>query len=143
MECKFEESLGYIVNITAQSMKNRFSNFLKPYNIAPEQFATMLLLKDNNAITLTEIANILYKDKTTVTRMIDSLEKKELVIRNRVKSDRRAFSVELTDKALEIVETVGDRAEKVKKRQLELFSEDELNILKNCLERLRNFEFEE
>jgi DNA-binding MarR family transcriptional regulator len=141
MRYKFEEALGFLVNITAQDMKNRFANHLKPYNIAPEQFVTMVMLRQNPAVTLTEIANILHKDNTTITRVITALEKKELVLKKRVQEDRRAYSVVLTDKAIDIVDVIQAKAENIKKRQLELFSDEELKILKKSLEKLRNFEF--
>jgi DNA-binding MarR family transcriptional regulator len=141
MNYRVQESLGFLVNVTAQAMKNRFAKKLKEYDIAPEQFATLIMLQDNKNITLTEIANLLYKDKTTITRMIESLEKKGYVDKIRVDGDRRAYSVVLTEKAEDLIQKVEPIAYEVKKRHLELFSKEELEILKKSLEKLRDFEF--
>jgi DNA-binding MarR family transcriptional regulator len=142
MKCNPNEALGFLVNITAQAMKNRFANVLKPFCVTPEQYATLMLIDHSEDVTLTDIANLLYKDKTTITRTIDALEKKEYVKKIQLKNDKRAYKVTLTQKAIDMIDEIGYMMSEVKTRQEEMFSQEEIEILKNALYKLRNFEYE-
>jgi DNA-binding MarR family transcriptional regulator len=143
MECILDESLGFQVNATANAIKTRFGKFLKPYGIAPEQFATMVMLKENPDISQTEMANLHQKDKTTITRMIDSLSKKEFIIKDKLDGDRRTNSIRLSKKGHEVVEEMDSVVLPILEYQKKLFSEEEIEIFMSVLERLKVFDFEE
>ena len=136
------ESLAFQVNATANALRNGFSQFLKPYSLAPEQFATMVMLKENPNITQTEIAKKLFKDKTTITRMIDSLIKKDFITKEQVKDDRRAYHIKLSTKGLNIIEEVSQLVEPVINAQKAIFSENEIKKFLEMLKKLQDFKFE-
>ena len=47
-----------------------------------------------------------HKEQATITRYLDTLERKGLVVRNKHKTDRRSHVVSTTDKAHELIRTV-------------------------------------
>ncbi len=71
---------------------------LKAYNIelSPEQFKTLMALHHHKGISMSELADRSCRDKTTVTRMIDGLEKLNLVLRVTSETDRRQIKLYLT-----------------------------------------------
>ena len=140
-ECLLDESLGFQINVTANALRNGFSQFLKPYSIAPEQFATMVMLKENPNVTQTEMAKKLFKDKTTITRMIDSLIKKDFITKEQVKDDRRAYHIKLSIKGLNTIEEVSELVEPKIKAQKALFKEEEIKNFLEILKKLQNFKF--
>ena len=74
-------------------------------------------------------------DNGAMTRMLDRLEAKDFVIRQRSKNDRRVVNVALTAKgrkiAMDIPPVIGD----VLNQQLKGFTHGEFKLIKNLLQR--------
>ncbi len=84
-----------------------------------------------------EIAARLGTDGAGMTRLIDRLEKKGLVIRQTGDGDRRLVVVELTGTGKAIAERSAPSFQVVNRRLLEGFSEAEAEQLRGMLQRLR------
>ncbi len=97
------------VNILNSRIKKCFFDKLQEngINITPEQYLVMDILWEKPSISQQNIADIIQKDKNSVTKIIDSLEKKNFVKRVMDKNDRRINKIELTDEgfALEKITT--------------------------------------
>jgi len=93
-----EDCMSYFIGKTVQSIKNLvFREFkAKNFNITPEQWAVMSYLHKEDGLYQKQIADFLYKDKPTVTRILDILEKRNLIIRISDEKDRRKFKIYLT-----------------------------------------------
>ena len=76
------------------------------FNLTAEQFLVMDTLWDEGIMSQQEIADIIHKDKNSVTKLIDALEKKGLVIRIAGEEDRRQKMIHLTEKAVEVKEAI-------------------------------------
>lgn len=132
-----EDSLGFQVNMTANAMKNRFNNFLKPYGLTSEQYVIMKSVEENPDITPTQLAEITFKDKTTITRMIDTLVKNEMLIRIPKQSDRRAYKIQWSQKGETIMKEILPITEDVLQKIRSQFSEQDLDTFLNILENLK------
>ncbi len=134
---KLEESLGFQVNMTANAMKNRFNTFLKPYGLTSEQYVIMKSVEENPDISPTQLAEITFKDKTTITRMIDTLVKNEMLIRIPKPNDRRAYQIAWSKKGentmLNILPITEELLDKIRSQ----FSSDELATFLSILEQLK------
>jgi len=104
MYISVKNSIGFKVNQSANIINNHYINELKPYHIAPEQRAILELLKNDNLINQTAIAKLLGKDKTTISRAINALEKKDLIQRKSIKENKRANQITLTKEGEDILE---------------------------------------
>jgi len=97
------------VNILNSRIKKCFFDKLQEngINITPEQYLVMDILWEKSSISQQNIADIIQKDKNSVTKIIDSLEKKNFVKRVMDKNDRRINKIELTEEgsALEKITT--------------------------------------
>jgi len=76
MSYELEKSIGFKINQTANKINNKYIQLLQTFNIAPEQRATLEIIKYQENVNQTKIANILGKDKTTISRTLSTLEKK-------------------------------------------------------------------
>lgn len=94
-----EESLGYVVGRAGRAMANRLNhNFEKAgYDVTCEQWAVLMNLWHKNGQNQKELAGITCKDKTSITRLLDGLEKKNFVVRTPGKKDARQKFIYLTD----------------------------------------------
>lgn len=95
------KEIAVYVNILNSRIKKCFFDKLQEngINITPEQFLVLDILWKKQSLSQQKIADIIQKDKNSVTKIIDSLEKKNLVKRVVDKNDRRINKIELTDEA--------------------------------------------
>jgi DNA-binding MarR family transcriptional regulator len=96
---KLENSLGYMMGRAARSMGARLNhNFTEAgYDITCEQWGVLVNLWRNNGQSQQELAGTTCKDKTSMTRLIDGLERRNLVVRTPDKVDRRQKLIYLTN----------------------------------------------
>lgn len=78
MENELKKSIGYKLNQTVNYLNNSFNQVLNKHEIAIEQRATLEIIKYEKNVNQTMIAQILGKDKTTISRTLKTLEKKRL-----------------------------------------------------------------
>ena len=77
----------------------------KGLELTKEQFLVLKFLHDKDGRIQNELAFITNRSKTSLTRLIHTMEKKGLVIRTISKNDKRAKNIFLTDKGKELFET--------------------------------------
>jgi DNA-binding MarR family transcriptional regulator len=68
--------------------------------VTPEQYLVLDILWEKQSLSQQNIADLIQKDKNSVTKIIDSLEKKNLVNRVVDQRDRRINKIELTQEGL-------------------------------------------
>ena len=98
------KEIAVYTNILNSRIKKYFSDKLNENNInlTPEQFLVMDWLWKEQSISQQRIAELIQKDKNSVTKFIDSLEKKNLVFRTVDKVDRRINKIELTKEGADL-----------------------------------------
>ena len=57
--------------------------------ITPEQWTVLIFLWEKDGVTQQELCNATFKDKPSMTRLIDNMERQHLVVRISDKKDRR------------------------------------------------------
>lgn len=99
---------GYIIEQTAKKMKQGFAKLLyaKNIGITVDQWIILDILSTTESISQLSIAEKSGKDSPTVTRILDILEKKEMLRRNPDPSDRRRFLISLSPKGKKIIKKV-------------------------------------
>lgn len=97
MSCDNPESLGRLIYHTAQEIKNFAERMLKPYELTFEQFHLLKLLSLDSGMSQREMGELSSKTPGNVTRILDRLESKKLVLRRSSEQDRRTTFVFLTD----------------------------------------------
>ena len=105
---QMEQAIGLNVNRAAflmtEEIAKRFASH--GYPLSAQDFGILFRLHKQGPRTQVEIAALMMRDKTTITRRIDGLVKKQLVERMPDPDDRRYFRVTLTvqgHRALEVL----------------------------------------
>ena len=70
--------------------------------ITPEQWTILLFLWEKDGVTQQELCNATFKDKPSMTRLIDNMERQHLVVRISDKKDRRNNLIHLTKTGREL-----------------------------------------
>ena len=102
MPFDIETSVGFLLAKAHQQLFARFRDLLAPHSITPQQFALLAFLWKQDRLSQVELTEKTDVDRTTLSGLIDRLEKLGLVIRQPHPTDRRAYLVTLTDAGLEI-----------------------------------------
>ena len=97
MPFDIETSAGFLLAKAHQRLYARFRDMLAPHGITPQQFALLAFLWKQDYLSQTELTEKTEIDRTTLSGLIDRLEKQGLVARQPHPSDRRAFQVALTE----------------------------------------------
>jgi DNA-binding MarR family transcriptional regulator len=132
---KFEDSVGFLVNRTAIRLKNELWKAFKAdgFNITPEQWGVMNCLWEEDGRTQTEIADRILKDKTNLTRMLDIMEREDLVERRPHESDRRSYRIYLTIKGRGLKEKLIPIAVKINEASVQDLTVEERRMLKRFM----------
>lgn len=136
MSYKIDESLGFILSNTQRKLSHFLLSKFKPYDITTEQWVLVAKLGEENGITQKDLAERTEKDQANVTRIIDLLEKKGLVRREKNSTDRRSMLVHLTDEGEKLREQLAPIEESVVNVSLSGMSEEEKALLKDFLARI-------
>ncbi|MES0371786.1 MAG: MarR family transcriptional regulator [Mariprofundaceae bacterium] len=105
---QLEQAIGLNVNRTAFLMTEEIAKRFASHGqqISAQDFGILFRLLKQGAMTQVEIASLMMRDKTTITRRIDALVKKNLVERSSDPDDRRCFRIGLTAAGHQALETV-------------------------------------
>ena len=94
----FETVLLFWVNrlsfLSRKELQRRFA--VAGHKIAAEEWAALLMLWQQDGLSPSELSDATTRDRTTTTRQIDRLVKKELVTRNGNREDGRRVEIKLT-----------------------------------------------
>lgn len=95
--------IGFLVYDAQRAIAKSLETALKPYGVTPGQWNLINQLDQAGELSQKQLAELTRKEQATITRYLDTLERKGLVVRNKHKSDRRAHAISVTDEARELV----------------------------------------
>ena len=130
---KIYESFGFLFAKASNQLQDKMFEFLSKNNLTPKHMGMILIIYENDGITQKKAGEIQQVDRTTVTQIIDYLEKCGYVIRNRVDKDRRAYGLSLTNTGNSMAEMIYNEIYKVQSIYLNRLSVAEINTLKSMM----------
>ena len=90
----------------AESVTSRTSRILAGSNLTVSQFGILEVLFHKGSLCQRELATKILKSTGNITMVIDNLEKRNLVRRERAKDDRRFITINLTESGHALIEKV-------------------------------------
>lgn len=122
------KEIAVYLNLSACKLKQYSAAALRENNIGltPEQFLLVDLLWNQGPMTQQAMADMMQKDKNSVTKLVDALEVKGMLVRKKNDSDRRSNLLVLTPKAEDMKHIAKEKGISVLERMLEGISEEEL-----------------
>ena len=102
------EEIEKLLRKVSSCIKEKGREVLKYSDITPPQFDLMVKLYFKGEMDQTVLSKELYLAKSTVSGILERLEKRSFVKRVKVKEDRRRSRVSLTPKGVSIIERVID-----------------------------------
>jgi len=105
-------------------------------HITPEQWTILIYLSEQDGVTQQQLCVATYKDKPSMTRLIDAMERSNLVVRLTNPLDRRSNTVHLTRTGREIKERAQKIALRTLKESLRGLGLEDLRVSQEVLRRI-------
>lgn len=124
---------------TTNCFQNLFVEFLKPFEISPQQFNILRILRGaNDWVTMNSIKSLMVEKAPNATRLSDKLLDKGYIERKRGEEDRRAVYLTITQKGLELLKDIDDNSDKGEHLlYFDRITDEEAKVCSAILDRLR------
>ena len=128
------------LNLTGCKLKQYIAAMLKKQDVplTPEQFLLIDLLWNQGEMSQQQLADRMQKDKNSVTKLVDAIERKGFVIRKQNSSDRRSNTIVLTEKAELLKNEAKQKGILILDNMLEGITEKELRSFLVTLHKLNS-----
>ena len=110
----------------------------KKYNVSAAQVNCLLALLEYGPLPPSQIAKMILVNSSTVTGIIDRLEQKGLVERQRISQDRRVITVQLTESGKTLAENAPSPIQQKIIDGLKKLNPQEIEHIVNALNMLTN-----
>jgi len=130
-----DDRLIYLIFTAQQKLRTYLSNSMIRENVklTPAQAGIMLLLTEKDGRTMSELSQILSIDNSTITGLVDRLEKMGFVRRKASTDDRRASHVHVNPEGIEEMNKAKRIIGMVNQEIKNGFTVDELESFKKIL----------
>ncbi len=136
---KLKSRAGFLIAKIHQASGRIFSKILKDSGIDeinPAQGRILFVLWSKDEIPITELARRTMLSKSTLTSMLDRLEKTGYLTRIRSKEDRRTILIKRTQKDKRLESKYMQVSEEMTRLFYKGFTQSEIDEFENTLERL-------
>lgn len=124
---------------TADQLDQQLVELLKPYGLSPTQFNALRILRGagDAGLPCSEIGDRMINHDPDITRLLDRLEQRDLVQRQREQRDRRVHTARITKTGLELLKTLDRPVEEFHRRTTADVGDNNLKSLIRLLEKVR------
>ncbi len=130
---KWNQSYGFLLGKVLQQMEAKFAEGLAPYKINARQYGVLLFISGNPYSSQKDISENLQIDRTTMVSHIDHLEALGFVERTRNPNDRRSYSLLITSKGTQVLDSRWEFLIETELEVLTPLSNHEKQLLKEFL----------
>ena len=131
-----ENSVGYLMRKVMSSIRTQADAQLAVHDLTYAQWLPLFKLSLSDQTTVANLARDLETDPASMTRSLDRMEAKGLVVRERSTVDRRVVQLKLTAEGQRIAALVPPVLADVLNGHLSDFSHDEWQLLLSLLRRM-------
>lgn len=89
--------VGFHLRLAQTASFQAFVQEAREIDLSPGRFATLMLIGRNPGISQTALATANGRDKSTLTPILEDLERRGFILREKMKTDRRSYQLTLTD----------------------------------------------
>lgn len=129
---------SFLLDRTARRVKQYAQRKFKleDFDITVDQWLILKNLSENELVSQAEMAQVLFKDQPTLTRIIDLLAKKGYVERAPHPNDRRSFRLVLTPAGAAKVAELKPKVSEIRQKAWENLNEGDFEEFKRILNKI-------
>ncbi|MCR4990685.1 MAG: MarR family transcriptional regulator [Lachnospiraceae bacterium] len=122
--------------VTHLAFKKYIETNLKEYGLNPGNPKVMLYISDHEGCRQKDLAESFYVETCTLSSVLSNMEKSGLIIRKRLRNDKRSYAIYTTPKCRRLLKPVKEQFEKGVEIALSGLSAEESEHLYGYLERI-------
>ncbi|MDD3322799.1 MAG: MarR family transcriptional regulator [Paludibacter sp.] len=130
----FNILVGKISTAINRTFLRAFAN--EGIDITTEQWSVLTCLWRKDGVTQQDLCNLTLKDKPSMTRLIDKLERSNLVTRISSLSDRRINMIQLTEGGKSLEQKATNLVQSIAEKTLSNITTEELDTSRNVLKKI-------
>ncbi|GBF32904.1 transcriptional regulator [Desulfocucumis palustris] len=134
--CLTQDKLSSALNIAFKKMQKSFYILAQEHKIATCQWSALKTLYNHDGLTISQLSEKLFTKNSSMTTLVDRLERDGYVKRERKASDRRVIRIFLTDKGIATNKSLPDFEKYFTGIAGKKLTPEEINTLKKLLNKL-------
>ena len=127
------QCINYLLTTAQHSVFQYLNGKLSEYDVTPSQYGVLSCLWQREFATPKQISEILCLETSTISGVLDRMQKKGLIDRVINRNDRREVRVVPTEKGNALEEPISKIIDEVNEEVLKCFTDEEVALLKNQL----------
>ncbi len=131
-----DDCIGFITNKGAKKLAEEFNRRLQEHDVTRVQWIALFYIGKGEGAFQKELSDYMNIKESSMVRLIDRMEKEDLVVRKKEASDRRITRIILTDKGKILREELMPLGQCFNEDATKDISEDELKTFKAVLARM-------
>jgi DNA-binding MarR family transcriptional regulator len=133
-----EEQLFVAIMKTADALSNEAEPIIKDAGLTSAQYNVLRILRGAGAdgLPCRAIGERMISHDPDMTRMLDRMEKRELITRSRGQEDRRVVTTRITPEGLQLLKKLDQPIQDFHKQRFRHMSSAQLQQLKGLLEQI-------
>ena len=131
-----DDCIAFITNKSAKKLADEFNRRLQENGTTRVQWIALFYIGKAGEISQKELSDYMDIKESSMVRLIDRMEKEELVERRKDSEDRRISKIILTDKGKFLKEELMPRGQEFQDDVLKGISKENLEIFKEVLQRM-------
>jgi len=133
---ELQDYLPYLLNRAGSRIATSFGEEVRPLGATLQMWRVLAALRESDGRRMSDLSQVTSIEVSTLTRLVDGMEKKGLVIRRRKAEDGRVVTLDATPAGRKLTRKILPIAVRYEKVALQGFSAAEANTLKTALRRL-------
>lgn len=138
---ELKECINFLLTTAQHNVFQLLSVKLAEYDVTPSQYGVLSCLWGRTHATPKQIAETLCLETSTISGVLDRMQKKDLIDRVINKEDRREVQVIITEKGKALEEPISKIIDDVNAEVLKDFKQDEVLSIKKALREIASNDF--
>lgn len=130
------ELVGYNLRKAQVVLFQNFQSAVAPHDITPGQFGVLIMIKENEGLSQSDLGSAVGIDRSTMVAVIDRLESRGLVVRAPSPNDRRSYALRLSPEGQRLMEDLIPRVKAHDQSMVKDLSKEEQAQLIDFLRRM-------
>ena len=131
------EFMGYNMKCAFNVFHSDLVNVLEPFDLRMVTYSALVLIVDNPGMRQSQLADALAIERPNLVVIVDELERRELILREPSKTDRRAYSLSATLKGKRLCEKASQANRESEARLISCLDPETKRVVLEALEVIR------
>ncbi|QVK20706.1 MarR family transcriptional regulator [Mycoplasmatota bacterium] len=128
--------MSYITEGTSKQVLEVFGKWLESYNITRIQWVALYFIFTEGTISQRELSRLMNINDSSSMRLVQRMERDDLLVRKRSEVDRRIIYIYLTEKGTNLITKLMPVGLKFSKLLLKGISDEEFEVFQKVLDQM-------